>query len=85
MLPIEELTIMATGGCISALLTMIAYFLRLLVQDVRNLKKDQSELRELCIWLKAEQGNLRKCLENEFYTSPSLPRKRKSRAKENSG
>lgn len=85
MLPTEELINMATGGCISALLTVIAYFLRLLVQDVRNLKEDQSELRELCIWLKAEQGSLRKCLENDVYFRPSPLGKRKPRTKTDSG
>ncbi|WP_169314513.1 hypothetical protein [Cecembia lonarensis] len=46
------------GGVSSLLLSLIAYFLKLLVQDIRDLKKEQMNLRELCIWLKAEQGQL---------------------------
>ncbi|MFD2201821.1 hypothetical protein [Shivajiella indica] len=52
------------GGISSLLLSVIAYFLRLLVQDIRDLKKDQMNLRELCIWLKAEQGHIKKEVES---------------------
>lgn len=52
------------GGLSSVLLSVIAYFLRLLVQDIRDLKKDQMNLRELCIWLKAEQGQIKKEVSN---------------------
>ncbi|MFC0263501.1 hypothetical protein [Fontibacter flavus] len=52
------------GGLSSVLLSVIAYFLKLLVQDIRDLKKDQMNLRELCIWLKAEQGQIKKEVSN---------------------
>lgn len=54
------------GGVSSLLLSLIAYFLKLLVQDIRDLKKEQMNLRELCIWLKAEQGQLKKEVQNLF-------------------
>lgn len=52
------------GGVSSLLLSLIAYFLKLLVQDIRDLKKEQMNLRELCIWLKAEQGQIKKEVQN---------------------
>jgi len=51
------------GGLMSILLSIIAYFLRMLVQDIRDLKKEQGQLRELFIWLKAEQEILRKSMD----------------------
>ncbi|EKB48703.1 hypothetical protein [Cecembia lonarensis] len=57
------------GGVSSLLLSLIAYFLKLLVQDIRDLKKEQMNLRELCIWLKAEQGQLKKEVQNLFNQS----------------
>jgi hypothetical protein len=53
-----SLIIIGVGGVMSLLLSIIAYFLKLLVQDIRDLKKDYSSLRELCIWLKAKQISL---------------------------
>lgn len=62
------------GGFCSLLLSVIAYFLRLLVQDIRDLKRDHMDLRELCIWLKAEQSNLRMYLEQgRRKASPPVP------------
>ncbi|EMS34059.1 hypothetical protein C943_03875 [Mariniradius saccharolyticus AK6] len=57
-----ELTLLL-GGLVTFLLSVIAYFLRLLVQDIRDLKREHMDLRELCIWLKAEQGQLKMYLE----------------------
>jgi hypothetical protein len=54
---------MLLGGMVTFLLSVIAYFLRLLVQDIRDLKREHMDLRELCIWLKAEQGQLKMHLE----------------------
>ena len=51
------------GGVISLLLSIIAYFLHLLVMDIRQLKADQVELREFCVWLKAEQKNTRQWMQ----------------------
>jgi hypothetical protein len=62
------------GTVVTILLSVIAYFLKLLVQDIRDLKRDHMDLRELCIWLKAEQSNLRMYLEQgRRKASPSVP------------
>ncbi|WP_041779237.1 hypothetical protein [Belliella baltica] len=53
-----SLIIIGVGGVVSLLLSIIAYFLKLLVQDIRDLRKDYGDLRELCIWLKAKQISL---------------------------
>ncbi|WP_439490877.1 hypothetical protein [Algoriphagus sp.] len=44
-----------TGGVIALLLSVIAYFLNLLIQDFRQLNKELSKLKELFIRLEAEQ------------------------------
>jgi hypothetical protein len=62
------------GTVVTLLLSVIAYFLKLLVQDIRDLKRDHMDLRELCIWLKAEQSNLRMYLEQgRRKASPPVP------------
>jgi hypothetical protein len=62
------------GAFCSLLLSVIAYFLRLLVQDIRDLKREHMDLRELCIWLKAEQSQLRMYLEQGRHkASPPVP------------
>lgn len=62
------------GTVVTVLLSVIAYFLKLLVQDIRDLKCDHMDLRELCIWLKAEQSNLRMYLEQgRRKASPPVP------------
>ncbi len=53
-----SLLVLGVGGVMSLLLSIIAYFLKLLVQDIRDLRKDYGDLRELCIWLKAKQISL---------------------------
>ncbi|MCH7404958.1 hypothetical protein [Belliella aquatica] len=53
-----SLLVLGVGGVMSLLLSIIAYFLKLLVQDIRDLRKDYGDLRELCIWLKAKQTTL---------------------------
>ncbi|TVP50558.1 MAG: hypothetical protein EA341_07280 [Mongoliibacter sp.] len=60
----EGLVGLILGGVSSLLLSVIAYFLKLLVQDIRDLKKEQMNLKELCIWLKAEQGVLKREVKN---------------------
>ncbi|WP_185974271.1 hypothetical protein [Litoribacter populi] len=47
------------GGIISLLLSLSAYLLHLMVLDIREMRVDQRELRELCIYLKAEQKIIR--------------------------
>tara|TARA_R110002020_G_scaffold435805_1_gene646038 strand:- start:700 stop:924 length:225 start_codon:yes stop_codon:yes gene_type:complete len=44
-----------TGGVIALLLSVIAYFLKLLIQDFRQLNRELSKLKELFIRLEAEQ------------------------------
>ena len=44
-----------TGGVIALLLSVIAYFLNLLIQDFRQLNSELSKLKELFIRLEAEQ------------------------------
>lgn len=61
------------GGFCSLLLSVIAYFLRLLVQDIRDLKREHMDLRELCIWLKAEQGQLKMYLEGGRLKASQSP------------
>jgi hypothetical protein len=62
------------GGFCSLLLSVIAYFLKLLVQDIRDLKREHMDLRELCIWLKAEQSQLRLSLEQGRRKASSFPK-----------
>lgn len=52
----------AVGGVIALLLTVIAYFLNLLIQDFRQLNKELSKLKELFIRLEAEQILLKSML-----------------------
>jgi hypothetical protein len=62
------------GSLVTILLSVIAYFLKLLVQDIRELKRDHMDLRELCIWLKAEQSQLQKYLvPGRKKASPRVP------------
>ncbi|MFD2035156.1 hypothetical protein ACFSKL_10160 [Belliella marina] len=58
--------ILVIGGVLSILLSIIAYFLKLLVQDIRDLRKDYVDLRELCVWLKVEQGDIRRFIAGKF-------------------
>jgi hypothetical protein len=58
---------------VTFLLSVIAYFLRLLVQDIRDLKREHMDLRELCIWLKAEQGQLKMYLERGSHRASPRP------------
>ncbi|MBN7814712.1 hypothetical protein J0A69_04695 [Algoriphagus sp. YJ13C] len=51
----DGLMFQAVGGVIALLLTVIAYFLNLLIQDFRQLNKELSKLKELFIRLEAEQ------------------------------
>lgn len=60
----------AVGGVIALLLTVIAYFLNLLIQDFRQLNKELSKLKELFIRLEAEQMVLKSIL-NQTRSPPS--------------
>lgn len=59
----------AVGGVIALLLTVIAYFLNLLIQDFRQLNKELSKLKELFIRLEAEQMVLKSIL-NQTRSPP---------------
>jgi hypothetical protein len=61
-----SLWILGLGGLMSFLLSIIAYFLKLLVQDIRDLKKDYGNLRALCIGLKAKQTALEDKISKSF-------------------
>ena len=52
-----------TGGVIALLLSVIAYFLKLLIQDFRQLNSELSKLKELFIRLEAEQLVLKTMLQ----------------------
>ena len=52
-----------TGGVIALLLSVIAYFLKLLIQDFRQLNLELSKLKELFIRLEAEQLVLKTMLQ----------------------
>lgn len=64
-----------TGGVIALLLSVIAYFLKLLIQDFRQLNKELSKLKELFIRLEAEQTLMKIMLQR----TRSPPRRSASR------
>ncbi|WP_215222618.1 hypothetical protein [Echinicola shivajiensis] len=51
---------------VSFLLAVITYLLKLLVQEIRQMKRDQLELRDMFIWLKSEQQNIREWLDSQI-------------------
>ncbi|UCS95048.1 hypothetical protein KZP23_08570 [Echinicola marina] len=51
---------------VSFLLSVITYLLKLLVQEIRQMKRDQLELRDMFLWLKAEQQNIREWLDSQL-------------------
>ncbi|UZD21822.1 hypothetical protein PBT90_06215 [Algoriphagus halophytocola] len=59
----DGLMFQAVGGVIALLLTVIAYFLNLLIQDFRQLNKELSKLKELFIRLEAEQTLMKTMLQ----------------------
>ncbi|WBL43034.1 hypothetical protein PBT90_20115 [Algoriphagus halophytocola] len=59
----DGLMFQAVGGVIALLLTVIAYFLNLLIQDFRQLNKELSILKELFIRLEAEQTLMKTMLQ----------------------
>ncbi|MCH7407647.1 hypothetical protein [Belliella aquatica] len=56
------------GGVVSLLLSIIAYFLHLLIQDIRLMKTQQSKLGELCTKLRIEQQFIKRWLKKAFAT-----------------
>ncbi|MBD8489172.1 hypothetical protein IFO69_10485 [Echinicola sp. CAU 1574] len=51
---------------VSFLLAVITYLLKLLVHEIKQMKRDQLELRDMFIWLKAEQQNIREWLDSQI-------------------
>ncbi|GAB3654951.1 hypothetical protein GCM10028791_25920 [Echinicola sediminis] len=52
---------------VSFLLSVITYLLKLLVQEIRQMKRDQLELRDMFLWLKSEQQNLKEWFESHLH------------------
>ncbi|MEB2782667.1 hypothetical protein U3A58_19925 [Algoriphagus sp. C2-6-M1] len=52
-----------TGGVIALLLSVIAYFLKLLIQDLRQMGTDLTRLKESVVRLEAEQGLMKTILQ----------------------
>ncbi|TXD75539.1 hypothetical protein ESW18_20215 [Algoriphagus ratkowskyi] len=65
-----ELLLSLAGGMIMLLLSVIAYFLKLLIQDSRQMNTELSKLKELFIRLEAEQ-KLMKTLLQRTRSPPS--------------
>ncbi len=57
---IIALTLADLIGCF--IFVVICYYLKQMLQDLRAIRQDQTELHELFIWLKAQQGGLKKYL-----------------------
>lgn len=53
-----------TGGVIALLLSVIAYFLKLLIEDSRQMNTEISRLKESIIRLEAEQLLMKSLLQN---------------------
>ncbi|MDO9552229.1 hypothetical protein [Rhodonellum sp.] len=70
---------LGAGGLISLLLSIIAFFLRTLVQDIRDLKRDQMALRELCIWLQASQSKINRIWESKNQVNATTTKFSKSK------
>ncbi|WP_175499718.1 hypothetical protein [Algoriphagus aquimarinus] len=65
-----------TGGVIALLLTVIAYFLKLLIQDSRQMNTELSRMKESFIRLEAEQILMKAILQrNTKSTSRNRPLK----------
>ncbi|SDA90889.1 hypothetical protein SAMN03080617_03348 [Algoriphagus alkaliphilus] len=52
------------GGVIALLLSTIAFFLKLLIQDVRQMGKELGKLKEVTIRLQSEQALIKTLLQN---------------------
>ncbi|WP_241265065.1 hypothetical protein [Algoriphagus aestuariicola] len=64
-----------TGGVIALLLSTIAYFLKLLVQDLRQMGKELGKLKEVVVRLQTEQALVKSLLQKADLVNKS----RKSR------
>jgi hypothetical protein len=62
-------------GIISLLLTIITYHLSAISQEMKQFKKDYSDLRNTCNWLIAEQEAIRTRLDGLAKNTKSKPAK----------
>lgn len=58
-----DLLLSLAGGIVMMLLSVIAYFLKLLIQDTRQLSRELAKLKELFIRLEAEQALMKAMLQ----------------------
>jgi hypothetical protein len=64
------------GGVLGLLLSTIAYFLKLLIQDLKQMGKEMGKLKEVVIRLQSEQALIKSLLQKADTAGKS----RKSRA-----
>ena len=63
----DGLTIWAVvGGVLALLLSTIAYFLKLLIEDLKQMGKEFGKLKEAVIRLQSEQVLVKKLLQNSI-------------------
>ena len=51
------------GGVIALLLSIIAFFLKLLIQDIRQMSKELGKLKEVTVRLQSEQALIKTLLQ----------------------
>lgn len=51
------------GGVIALLLSIIAFFLKLLIQDIRQMSKELGKLKEVMVRLQSEQALIKSLLQ----------------------
>ncbi|MBS9525705.1 hypothetical protein KIH41_16285 [Litoribacter ruber] len=56
---------MMIGGVVTLLLSTLSYFLHLMILDIRLMRVEQRELRDLCIVLKTEQQIIKEWLADD--------------------
>lgn len=55
------------GGVIALLLSILAFFLKLLIQDIRQVGKELSKLKESVIRLESDQFLIKSLLEKRIF------------------
>lgn len=65
----DGLTIWAVvGGVVTLLLSTIAYFLKLLIEDLRQMGKELGKLKEVAVRLQSEQALIKSILQRSSRT-----------------
>ena len=59
------------GGVIALLLSIIAYFLKLLIQDFRQMSKELGKLKEVTVRIQSEQALIKSLLQKANPASKS--------------